>query len=159
VLCQFGVMFFPDKPRAFREVRRVLRPGGRYIFSVWDRIESNEIMEIAHHTVAAQFPDDPPGFLARTPCAYHDTAALAASLRAAGFAHVQAEPVELPSRTPSAADAATGLCQGSPLRNEIEERDPSGLARTTAAVTAALAARFGPGPIEAPMCAHVVTAW
>jgi ubiquinone/menaquinone biosynthesis C-methylase UbiE len=159
VLCQFGVMFFPDKPRAFREARRVLRPGGRYLFSVWDRIESNEIMEVTHRAVAAHFPENPPGFLRRTPCGHHDTAALSASLEAAGFARVEVETVEFLSRTPSAAHAATGLCQGTPLRNEIEERDPAGLATATDAAAADLAERFGAGEIEAPMCAHVLTAW
>jgi ubiquinone/menaquinone biosynthesis C-methylase UbiE len=35
VLCQFGVMFFPEKSKAFSEARRVLRPGGVFIFNVW----------------------------------------------------------------------------------------------------------------------------
>ena len=43
VVCQFGVMFFPDKQRAYREVFRLLKPGGRFLFSVWDRLETNDL--------------------------------------------------------------------------------------------------------------------
>jgi ubiquinone/menaquinone biosynthesis C-methylase UbiE len=38
VACQFGVMFFPDKVQGYKEARRVLRPGGQFLFNVWDRI-------------------------------------------------------------------------------------------------------------------------
>jgi len=64
VVCQFGVMFFPDKRAAHREARRVLKPGGRFVFSVWDRLEENELSQIVNDTIAALFPGDPPGFLA-----------------------------------------------------------------------------------------------
>jgi SAM-dependent methyltransferase len=75
VVCQFGVMFFPDKPRAFAEAARVLKPGGRFLFSVWDRIEENEFADVVVRAVAALYPQDPPMFLARTPHGHHDTAA------------------------------------------------------------------------------------
>jgi ubiquinone/menaquinone biosynthesis C-methylase UbiE len=67
VVCQFGAMFFPDKGRAFAEVRRVLRPGGLFLFNVWDRIEDNELADEVTRALAVMFPDDPPRFLARTP--------------------------------------------------------------------------------------------
>src|SRR6185503_11354027 len=72
VVCQFGVMFFPDKPRAFSEMRRVLRPGGALLFNVWDRIEDNEFAHSVTTALAGMFPDDPPRFLARTPHGYYD---------------------------------------------------------------------------------------
>ena len=86
VVCQFGVMFFPDKAAGYGEARRVLRPGGRFVFSVWDRLEANALSHVAQAAVAGLFPDDPPLFLARTPFGYHDAGAIAAALMAAGFA-------------------------------------------------------------------------
>jgi ubiquinone/menaquinone biosynthesis C-methylase UbiE len=67
VVCQFGAMFFPDKVAAYREARRVLQPGGRFLLNVWDRIEHNELAQIVTEAVASLFPEDPPLFLARTP--------------------------------------------------------------------------------------------
>jgi len=85
VVCQFGTMFFPDKPKAFAEARRVLRTGGVLLLSVWDRIEDNEFADVVTEALAARFPDDPPRFLARTPHGYHDRAAISDDLERGGF--------------------------------------------------------------------------
>ena len=88
VLCQFGVMFFPDKVAGLRETRRVLRPGGRLLFNVWDRIEENGFTEIVVREATRMFPENPPNFLARTPHGYHDTRRIEADVREAGFQDV-----------------------------------------------------------------------
>ena len=72
VVCQFGVMFFPDRAQAFAEARRVLRPGGAFVFNAWDRIEDNEFADVVTSSLATLFPADPPRFMARTPHGYHD---------------------------------------------------------------------------------------
>ena len=119
VVCQFGVMFFPDKRAGYREALRVLAPGGRFLFNVWDRIEDNEISRVLTDAVAALFPADPPRFLARTPHGYHDVALIRDELGQAGFARVEIETIEnAPGALPR--DPAIGFCQGSPLRSEIE---------------------------------------
>ncbi|HEX7878929.1 MAG TPA: methyltransferase domain-containing protein, partial [Candidatus Eisenbacteria bacterium] len=85
VVCQFGLMFFPDKPAGHREVRRVLVSGGIWLFSVWDRIEENEFPAVVMDALARIFPDDPPRFLIRTPHGHFDREALARDLVAGGF--------------------------------------------------------------------------
>ena len=67
VACQFGVMFFPDKVQGYREARRVLKPGGHFLFNAWDRIAENEFVGVVTQVLAALFPQDPPDFVARTP--------------------------------------------------------------------------------------------
>jgi ubiquinone/menaquinone biosynthesis C-methylase UbiE len=158
LVCQFGVMFFPDKAKAFSEARRVLAPGGRFLFNVWDRIEENEPADLVSRAVAALFPKDPPGFLARTPHGYHDLAAIDAALKQSGFSTVHAETVPKRGRAPSPRDPAIGFCQGSPLRNEIEARDKSRLEEATDAAAEAVAERLGRGPIDGKLQAHVVAA-
>lgn len=156
VACQFGVMFYPDKAAGFAEARRVLRPGGRYVFNVWDQLERNALAQVVHETIAALFPDDPPGFLGRTPYGWFDRAVIETALKEAGFAEVVIEAVALPTVSASAADAAEGLCCGTPLRGEIEAHGDLGAALEAA--TEALRARFGEGPISAPGQALVITA-
>ncbi|KQW40447.1 class I SAM-dependent methyltransferase [Rhizobacter sp. Root404] len=156
VVCQFGVMFFPDRPGAFAEVRRVLRPGGSFLFNVWDRIETNEIADAVTQALAELYPADPPRFMARTPHGHHEHAPLAADLAKAGFvAPARFEIVSARSRAPSALAAAIAYCQGTPLRNEIATRSPEGLAAATEFCAAALTRRFGTGPIDAQIRAHV----
>jgi SAM-dependent methyltransferase len=157
VVCQFGVMFFPDRVRAYREARRVLGPGGRFLFNAWDRIEDNVVTDVATRAVAEMAPGDPPDFFRRVPHGYGDVRRIEADLEAAGFRDIHIETVEKASRSPSPREAATGLCQGTPLRSEIEARGLD-LAEATDRAAGALEASFGPGPIEAPMSAHVVVA-
>ncbi len=158
IVCQFGVMFFPDKAKGYAEARRVLRPGGRLLFNVWDGLQANDFARLVHQSVAARFPNDPPGFLARVPYGYHDSQTIEAALRQAGFRTVTVEAVEQRSRASSPSEPALGFCQGTPLRNEIEARDPTGLEGATEAAASALADSFGPGPVEGRIRAYVVEA-
>jgi ubiquinone/menaquinone biosynthesis C-methylase UbiE len=158
VVCQFGAMFFPDRPRAFAEARRVLRPGGRFLLSVWDRIEANDFADAVVRAVAGLFPRNPPMFLARTPHGHHDLEVLRAELRAAGFDSVEAEAVARESRAPDARAVAIGFCQGTPMRGEIEAHGARALAAATEAAAATITARFGDGPITGRIRAQVLTA-
>lgn len=158
VVCQFGVMFFPDKVRALSEARRVLRPGGRLLFNVWDRLEANEASLAVAQAVAAAFPQDPPDFVRRIPHGWCDPQVIRDTLAAAGFEEAAIDTVTLRGRAPSAEDPAVGLCQGTPMRSEIEARDAGKLEAVTEAATAAVAARFGPGPIDTQLQALVIEA-
>jgi ubiquinone/menaquinone biosynthesis C-methylase UbiE len=158
VVCQFGVMFFPDKARAFAEARRVLQPGGRLLFNVWDRIEDNHVTDVVQQALAAHFPLDPPVFMSRTPHGYFDLDQIARHLRQAGFTGVpHITTVSQRSRAPGAGMAARALCQGSPLRGEILARTPDGLDAVTALAEAALRQRYGAGPVDGQMQAHVLS--
>ena len=156
VVCQFGVMFFPDKAKAFAEARRVLRSGGLLLFNVWDRIEENEFADAVTTALATLFPADPPRFLARTPHGYSDRATIERDLAGGGFTAPRFTTVQERSRAGSPQEPAIGFCQGTPLRNEIEARDPAGLATATARATDAIARRFGRGAVEGKIQAHVV---
>ena len=158
VVCQFGVMFFPDKQKAYREARRVLKAGGRFIFNAWDRIEDNEFADVVTAAMTVMFPDDPPLFLARTPHGYHDKEAILDDLRSAGFVDITVDTVTRRSVAPSCRDPAIGYCQGTPLRNEIEARDASRLAEATEAAARRISERFGDGPVDGKIQAHVITA-
>ena len=159
VACQFGVMFYPDRPAAQREARRVLRPAGHYLFSVWDSIDRNPASQAISDALASLFPDDPPRFLDRTPFGHHDTAVLTRELREAGFVRVEVASLVKRHGRVSARDAAEGLCRGSPLAAEIAAHGPDAMDRAVEAAARALAPLLdGDGKLDAPMAAHVLTA-
>ena len=158
VVCQFGAMFFPDRVTAFRAARRVLRPGGRLLFNVWDRRAENPVKDATIAGLEKRYPAHPSWFLERTPCGYHDPDRIRADLRAAGFADCVIETVTRIGRAPDARAVATGFCQGTPMRAEIEGLDPGGLDAATEAAAKAVAARFGAGPVAAKLQALVIEA-
>ena len=158
VACQFGAMFFADKVLAYREALRVLKPGGHLFFNVWDRISENEFADVVTEALATYFPRDPPRFMARIPHGYHDTGKIREELAQAGFTTISIEPLDATSAAPSPREPAIAYCQGTPLRNEIEARDASGLEGATAAAAEGLARRFGNGPVAGRIRAHVIDA-
>jgi ubiquinone/menaquinone biosynthesis C-methylase UbiE len=158
VACQFGAMFFPDKVQGYREARRVLKRGGHFFFNVWDAISANEFPDVVTQALATLFPQDPPRFMVRIPHGYHDVEKIRAELTAAGFKEISIATVEGKSRASSPREPAIAYCEGTPLRNEIEARDASRLADATKTAAEALERRFGTGPIEGGIRAHVIAA-
>jgi len=158
VLCQFGVMFFSDKVRAFAEILRVLRRGGVCIFNVWDRIEENEFALTVSEALARVFPGDPPRFMSRVPHGYHDTATIRRDVSSGGFSS-EPEVVTLAARSlaASARIPAVAYCMGTPLRDEIETRDPAKLGMAMDVSEAALARQFGSAAVDAKIQAQVVS--
>lgn len=157
VICQFGVMFAPNKVQAYKEARRVLKPTGIYLFNVWDCIAENEFAYVVGQALAQVFPHDPPCFMARTPHGYYDVARIEAELTAAGFNQITIDAVERRSVATCARDAAIAYCHGTPLRDEIAARNGV-LSDATDAVAGALSDQFGTGQITGRMKAFVVTA-
>lgn len=156
VASQFGVMFFPDRPAAYAEVARVLKPGGHFVFTTWCPLATHDVEVAVMGALEEAFPRDPPSFLDRVPHGYHDQERVTDDLVAAGLRGIRIERVELECRGRSAVDLARGYCRGTPLRAEIEARGD--LDTATRAVAASLVRAFGAGPVVGRMAALVVTA-
>lgn len=158
VICQFGIMFFPDRVRANAEAHRVLKSGGHYIVVTFDALDRNPVARIVGDAVCALFPDDPPTYMEQGPFCYTEPKQIEQDLRSAGFSRIEIQTRALQSRAASAYEAALGICQGGPFRTEIEQRDPEGLDRATSAAAEALHQFEGSDGLSAPMSAHFVIA-
>jgi SAM-dependent methyltransferase len=156
VACQFGVMFFPDKPAAFAEVRRVLAPGGALLFTTWGDVGKHGFAAALVAGIERAYPGDPPTFVATVPHGYFNLDQVVADLAAGGMGDLSTKVVTLDGHAASAADVAAGFCAGTPLRMEMVARGD--LAEGTKAIAAEMTARLGDGPVAAPMTAYVVEA-
>jgi SAM-dependent methyltransferase len=156
VLCQFGVMFFRDKPAAFAEAARVLDPDGALLFTVWDVVETSDFPAALVESLTAVLGDGPPDFVVRIPHGYHDVDRIENDLEAGGMQLEQVDRLVLRGRAPSAATVAEGFCCGTPLRFALEERGD--IAQVTEAVGAEMTARLGSGPVEGDLAGYVVVA-
>ncbi|MEV6757087.1 class I SAM-dependent methyltransferase [Streptomyces sp. NPDC051214] len=153
VVCQFGVMFFPDRVAAFTEARRVLAPGGRFLFNTWGPLSTHAFGSALQAGLERAFPADPPQFLPTVPHGYADPAVVADDLSSAGFTVEEEQELTLEGRAASAADVATGFLTGTPLRAAVEDRGGGPAVRAT--VIEELTSRLGPGPVAALMTAYV----
>jgi SAM-dependent methyltransferase len=156
VVCQFGVMFYPDKDKAYAETYRVLAPGGRYVFSVWDSFRHNPFAAIVHETLATLFPRDPPQFM-RVPFSY-PFEPIKESLIDAGFADITAAILKIDKAVPDVDVFAHGAVYGSPSVDQIRARGTVAPDEVVAAIAAGLRRAFGPDPIRMPLQAITFTA-
>lgn len=151
VVCQFGVMFFPDKNKAMSEIFRVLRPGGRVLFNVWDKLKFNDFARIAHHTIEQMFDNNPPEFY-NLAFGFNDYLAIRTLLRQAGFSDIAMSTVEKKVQA-DAADAAQGFVNGNPIVEAIRDKlgkDPKEAAeRVERAMASELGQRIAKGQARA----------
>ncbi len=153
IVCQFGVMFFPDKDKSYREVLRALIPGGHYLFSVWDSHRHNPIGRIAHEVIGSFFPADPPQFQS-VPFAYRFES-IKESLIDAGFTDISAVVVQLQKEVRDLASLARGLVYGSPIIDQVRQRGGVEAEQIVDAIVRKYRDEFGREPANVPLQAIV----
>ena len=157
VVCQFGLMFMPDREKVLSEVYRVLAPGGKFIFNTWDKIENNGAIYVGNQIICSYFPENPPTFY-RIPFLLHQPDLLETNLLATGFKNIKVSAVEKEGVSPSAKAAAIGIVEGNPIYNHIMQRDPNLVEVIRKAVEQKIAEAYGNAPLKTPLRAWVFEA-
>ena len=157
VVCQFGVMFFPDKLAAMKGVRRVLRPGRSFLFNVWGSLEDNDLARVADRSLRELFSDDPPGFLS-VPHGFHEPEVIRSVLEEAGFQDVGIVEVARRIEGAPARDYAAGIINGSPIRRWLQERGETDFDGLIDRLADRIGQECGDPTHDARMSAIIVTA-
>jgi len=157
IVCCFGYMFVPDRPKAYAEAYRALRPGGMLLFSTWDQLELNAASYI-HRKIVKKYLEEPLPEMYNLPFSMNDDHEITESLQLAGFSEITVERVDKAAVSSTAKEAAYGLVQGGSIYNEIMKRNPAWVEDIKAIVEKELADRFGAAPMIAPMRALITKA-
>lgn len=159
VVCCFGYMFVPDKSKAFAEAYRILRPGGMFLFTTWDRLAQNAA-SFTSWSIAEEYLEAPLPESYNLATSMSDETVIEQLLQGAGFSKRTIEKVKLVSVCPSAKEAACGLAEGGGLiYQEIKRRNPAWIAEIKMKVEKELAEKFGAAPMIAPISAVIGQAW
>lgn len=154
VICQFGVMFVPEKEKAYSEVYRVLKKEGTFLFNTWNRLEVNKLTSSADEIINDFFKDNPVMFY-KIPFSYYNTDEIGKHLDNAGFKSVQLTLLETEGLSDSVSDATNGLVEGNPVLTAINEQDPKLLPVIKEKLSKALAEKFGDNPMRCRLHAIV----
>ena len=157
VICQFGIMFFPDKSKGLSEMARALKPGGILAFNVWDSMEQNRSVALAHETITSFFEIDPPQFLT-TPFGFYDIDHIKSLITQTGFTNIESHIVSETVEGLDATHIAKGFVEGNPGVIEINERATVEVSLVTKATADALEKAYGSSPLEVKFQEIVFTA-
>ena len=157
VVCQFGLMFMPDKMKAVSEAFRVLKKGGKILFNTWDKIENNGVIYLGNQIICSYFPENPPSFY-RVPFSLSQPDQIETLLVAAGFKNVKVHAVEKEGVSPSAKEAAIGIVEGNPIYGHIIAKDPKLVDVIRTAVEQKISEAYGDRPLKSPLKAWVFEA-
>lgn len=155
VVCQFGVMFFNDKERAFGEVHRVLQPDGTFLFNTWDHYQYNAASRVTQLVLSEMLAPDPPDFLEKGPYSFSDPAVIRRLLEEAGFIQIRIDTVAKMGVMNAPGQVAAGFVDGSPLTGYLNERGAP-KAEIKQRITEAIAAEYK--NLQLPMQALVCSA-
>lgn len=153
-VCQYGIMFVPDKPQAIREIARVLKKGATFYFNTWDKIENNGIPWIAKKTVTDYFNGAEPTFYA-VPFSMYNPEEIRKLMMENGFNDVEIDLVKKEGQSPSAEDATLGIIRGNPFFNEISQKDPGAIEILQNLIQKKIAETYGDNPVKCPLQAWV----
>ncbi len=155
VISQFGLMFVPDKVKAYKEIYRVLKPGGIFLFNTWDNLDNNKLAFTADAVINSFFQDNPILFY-QIPFSYFMEDEIEQELIEGGFEDISFTRINYEGRSPSASHAAKGLVEGNPALISIRDRNPELVDVVRNELEKTLSERFGNNPMVCSMNAIVI---
>ena len=156
-LCQQGLQFFPDRPAALREIRRVLAPRGRLALSVWRPMQHSSGFE-ALATALGRLIAPEAAAIMQGPFALGSADELRTLVTGAGFGDVVVQPAAKTLRFPSPEEFVRRYVAATPLAAVVAKANDEARAALITEVDAALKSSVDHDGLAFPIEAHLVLA-
>jgi ubiquinone/menaquinone biosynthesis C-methylase UbiE len=157
VICQFGLMFLPDKMKGLKEIYRVLKPGGKLMLFTWDDTLNIPLFKLLINDLMLPYFEGEDTTRFFVPFSLHDPQQLAGWLQDTGFKEAESKNIKLMSGNVSHEHIESGIFRKHPLGRQMMDKAPSAYETVAQKLREGITAMYPGENVSSPLSAFLTT--